>query len=129
MPRVLEFGKYIIFFWIGEDGEPVHVHVSVKRPMDNSTKIEHVGGAVQRVERRGGDGRQGGKQAQPTRNRGMYIWRACRGLRGQVAPLLRAGPTGRYPRGGLAPRLYSDSVPDKLVYPRPGQKTVCRRWV
>lgn len=39
MPRVLEFGKYIIFFWIGEDGEPVHVHVSVKRPSDNSTKI------------------------------------------------------------------------------------------
>ena len=39
MPRVLEFGKYIIFFWIGEDGKPVHVHVSVKRPMDNSTKI------------------------------------------------------------------------------------------
>lgn len=39
MPRVLEFGKYIIFFWMGEDGEPVHVHVSVKRPMDNSTKI------------------------------------------------------------------------------------------
>lgn len=39
MPRVLEFGKYIIFFWMGEDGKPVHVHVSVKRPMDNSTKI------------------------------------------------------------------------------------------
>ena len=91
--------------------------------------IEHGGGAVQRVERRGGDGRQGGEQAQPARNRGMYIWRACRGMRGQVAPLLRAGPNGRYPRGGLAPRLYSDSVPGKLVYPRPGQKTVCRRWV
>lgn len=39
MPRVLEFGKYIIFFWIGEDGKQVHVHVSIECPMDNSTKI------------------------------------------------------------------------------------------
>lgn len=35
MPRVLEFGKCIIFFWMGEDGEPAHVHESVRRPMDN----------------------------------------------------------------------------------------------
>lgn len=39
MPKVLEFGQYIIFFWVGENGEPVHVHVAVKRPSENATKI------------------------------------------------------------------------------------------
>lgn len=39
MPKVLEFGKYILFFWVGENGEPVHIHVSVKRPTENATKI------------------------------------------------------------------------------------------
>lgn len=39
MPRVLVFGAYIIFFWVGENGEPVHVHVAEKRPSENATKI------------------------------------------------------------------------------------------
>ena len=39
MPRVLVFGAYIIFFWVGENGEPVHVHVAEKKPSENATKI------------------------------------------------------------------------------------------
>lgn len=39
MPKVLVFGPYIIFFWVGENGEPVHVHVAEKRPSENATKI------------------------------------------------------------------------------------------
>ena len=39
MPKVLIFGKYILFFWVGENGEPVHVHVSEKRPYENATKF------------------------------------------------------------------------------------------
>ena len=29
----------MLFFWSGEDGEPVHVHVCIKRPTENATKI------------------------------------------------------------------------------------------
>ncbi|MCI8306134.1 DUF4160 domain-containing protein [Adlercreutzia muris] len=39
MPKVLVFGPYIIFFWVGENGEPVHVHVAERRPSENATKI------------------------------------------------------------------------------------------
>lgn len=39
MPKVLEFGPYILFFWVGENGEPVHVHVALRRPTENATKI------------------------------------------------------------------------------------------
>lgn len=39
MPKVLVFGPYVIFFWVGENGEPVHVHVAEKRPTENATKI------------------------------------------------------------------------------------------
>lgn len=39
MPKVMEFGQYVIFFWSGENGEPIHVHVAVKRPTENATKI------------------------------------------------------------------------------------------
>lgn len=39
MPKVLEFGPYILFFWVGENGEPVHIHVALKRPAENATKI------------------------------------------------------------------------------------------
>lgn len=39
MPKVFTFGSFVIFFWMGEDGEPVHVHVSVKRPEPNATKF------------------------------------------------------------------------------------------
>lgn len=39
MPRVLVFGAYIIFFWVGENGEPVHVHVAPNALMAASTTI------------------------------------------------------------------------------------------
>ena len=39
MPKVLEFGQYVLFFWVAENDEPVHVHVSIKRPAENATKF------------------------------------------------------------------------------------------
>lgn len=39
MPKVLQFGPYVLFFWVGEDGEPVHIYVAFKRPTENATKI------------------------------------------------------------------------------------------
>ena len=39
MPSLFAFGPYIIFFWTGEQGEPVHVHVAVKRPSKDATKL------------------------------------------------------------------------------------------
>lgn len=39
MPRVLTFGQYILFFWMAENGEPVHVHVAVRKPSEHSTKF------------------------------------------------------------------------------------------
>ena len=39
MPRIFVFGQYVLFFWIAENGEPVHIHVGVKRAAANSTKF------------------------------------------------------------------------------------------
>lgn len=39
MPKVLIFGPYVLFFWMAENGEPVHVHVAVRRPRENATKF------------------------------------------------------------------------------------------
>ena len=39
MPKILSFGQYVLFFWIAENGEPVHVHIAVRRPMENATKF------------------------------------------------------------------------------------------
>ena len=39
MPKVLIFGSYILFFWVSENNEPIHIHVSVRRPEENSTKF------------------------------------------------------------------------------------------
>lgn len=39
MPSLFRLGPYIIFFWTGENGEPVHVHIAVKRPTAEATKI------------------------------------------------------------------------------------------
>lgn len=39
MPRILVFEQYVLFFWIAENGEPVHIHVRVKRAAANSTKF------------------------------------------------------------------------------------------
>ncbi len=39
MPRILTFGEYVLFFWVSENGEPVHIHVAIKRPTKNATKF------------------------------------------------------------------------------------------
>ena len=39
MPSLFRLGPYIIFFWTGENGEPVHVHVAVRRLTAEATKI------------------------------------------------------------------------------------------
>jgi hypothetical protein len=39
MPSIFTFGRYVIFFWSAENGEPVHVHVAVKRPTRDATKV------------------------------------------------------------------------------------------
>lgn len=39
MPQIFTFGEFVIFFWTGENDEPVHVHVAVKRPQPNATKF------------------------------------------------------------------------------------------
>lgn len=39
MPQLFSFGPYVFFFWVGEDGEPVHVQVAVRRPAENATKF------------------------------------------------------------------------------------------
>lgn len=39
MPKVLQFGPYVLYFWVGENGEPIHIHVAVKRPTEHATKI------------------------------------------------------------------------------------------
>lgn len=39
MPKVLVVGRYVLFFWVSENGEPVHVHVAVRNPEKNSTKF------------------------------------------------------------------------------------------
>ena len=39
MPSLFRFGPYLLFFWTGEGSEPVHVHVAVKRPQREATKI------------------------------------------------------------------------------------------
>lgn len=41
MPHIFKIGAYLIFIWIneGEPLEPVHIHVSERRPAKNATKI------------------------------------------------------------------------------------------
>lgn len=39
MPKILTFGQYVLFFWIAENGEPVHVHAAIRKPTKNSTKF------------------------------------------------------------------------------------------
>ncbi len=31
MPKVFKVGRFTVFFWSNEEGEPVHVHVSEGR--------------------------------------------------------------------------------------------------
>lgn len=39
MPKVLTFGRYVLFFWMGENNEPIHIHVAVKHPITGATKF------------------------------------------------------------------------------------------
>lgn len=39
MPKIVKLGDLLLFFWIGEDGEPVHVHVAKGKPTQGATKI------------------------------------------------------------------------------------------
>ncbi len=39
MPKLFVFQGFVIFFWIAENGEPVHVHVAKGKPTPNATKI------------------------------------------------------------------------------------------
>jgi len=39
VPSVFRFGKYLVFFWSNENGEPIHVHVCEGTPSPNATKI------------------------------------------------------------------------------------------
>ncbi len=39
MPRILTFGQYVLYFWIAENGEPVHIHVAIRRPTEHATKF------------------------------------------------------------------------------------------
>ena len=41
MPQVFKIGSYWVYFWTNENKplEPVHVHVSEGKPVQNSTKV------------------------------------------------------------------------------------------
>ncbi|MDR1018374.1 MAG: DUF4160 domain-containing protein [Lachnospiraceae bacterium] len=39
MPKIFEYIGYFIYFWLNEQNEPIHVHVSKGKPTNNSTKI------------------------------------------------------------------------------------------
>ena len=39
MPSLFSIGGYRIFFWSGEECEPVHVHVAKGRPQPDATKL------------------------------------------------------------------------------------------
>lgn len=39
MPKLFKIGKYSIFFWSNEAGEPIHVHISEGNASNNATKI------------------------------------------------------------------------------------------
>lgn len=39
MPKLFTIGGYIVYFWSNEDGEPIHVHISERKPTPNATKI------------------------------------------------------------------------------------------
>ena len=39
VPSLFYLGKYIVYFWSNENGEPIHVHVCEGKPMPNATKV------------------------------------------------------------------------------------------
>ena len=41
MPQIFSVGAYLVYIWVNEGKplEPIHVHISEKRPSKNSTKV------------------------------------------------------------------------------------------
>ena len=39
MPKLFRIGQYVVFFWSNEEGEPIHVHISVAAPSPSATKV------------------------------------------------------------------------------------------
>lgn len=39
LPNILELMGYKIYFWSSEYKEPIHVHISKGKPVQNSTKV------------------------------------------------------------------------------------------
>ena len=39
MPKLYRIGQYIVFFWSSELNEPIHVHIGIVSPSENSTKV------------------------------------------------------------------------------------------
>lgn len=41
VPQIFKVGAYLVFIWINEGKplEPIHVHISEKRPVKDSTKV------------------------------------------------------------------------------------------
>lgn len=48
MPKIAKLGDLVLFFWIDENGEPIHVHVAKGRPTADATKfwVTRSGGCV-----------------------------------------------------------------------------------
>ena len=39
MPNIVTIMGYKVYFWMNENGEPIHVHVSKGKPSQNATKL------------------------------------------------------------------------------------------
>lgn len=39
MPTIFKLNGYVLFFWLNETGEPVHIHVALGRPSKHATKF------------------------------------------------------------------------------------------
>ena len=39
MPSIIRIGEFTIYFWSNENDEPVHVHISKRKPTPNATKV------------------------------------------------------------------------------------------
>ena len=39
VPNLFRVGGYLVYFWSNENNEPIHVHVSIGKPIPNATKI------------------------------------------------------------------------------------------
>lgn len=44
MPQLYRFGAYLLYFWVNEGmpAEPIHVHVSEKRPSNDGTIVNDI---------------------------------------------------------------------------------------